>query len=151
MTIIQLVVAAIALPAIVAVTAVAPSPSKATPTGAHVLSDSEKETKAREFIKQRVKAAFVALEDVEDLSIKMISRCPSGYHAFAKNQDNYLEEDIYGVVVYHDGCSQEQICRFHANPYTDVAELRSGLELVYRSVDTWLEMHADELADANNG
>ena len=146
MTIIQLLAAAVAVPAMVAVTDIADTPGESPKTDSATLTDEQKEEKARIFIHEHITEPFEAMEEVGDFSIKYISRCPSGYAAYAEEGNDYLEEDIYGVVVYQDGCSREQVCMFHANPYTEVAEVKMKRARAYTAVAEWLDQHSDELA-----
>ena len=108
--------------------------------------DGERYDAVREYLRSNI---FGKIANKENRKVfeKMFSRCPSGYHFVVAENSNYKNEDVYGTIIYREGCERTDICEFHVNLAQEVAEVRTlSTKAVYEQVDAWVDDNADQLA-----
>lgn len=79
-------------------------------------------------------------EPAKNISVKVFSRCPSGYdpNILSKTDSVTTDRFVNGKIVYYKGCNPYYVCNFKVCVNRNFVMLRSGSK-EYVSVNTWIQ------------
>jgi hypothetical protein len=99
----------------------------------------------REFVYRNICTPFIEADEGKGISMKVFSRCPSGYQSqIISSADSVkVDKDVCGVIMVYRGCSGAYVCDFKVNVNKKTTLVKSKEMREYITVAEWLERKQD--------